>query len=131
MPQLKPETALRKKVEALERQKALADALITFIKSHPDIAADCSVHQLHGKVGLLFPDYALIVPTWKAGKLMLRLVKSGEDWINSMAGDEYYKMEKLVVEDVSSMSSDELEAVLDRIYGEANPDADEEEDSEE
>jgi hypothetical protein len=131
MPQLKPETSLRKKVEALERHKALADALITFIKAHPNLSSECTLHQLHGKVGLLFPDYALIVPTWKGSKLSLRLVKSGEDWINSMPSDEYYDMEKLVVEDVSSMPDDELETVLDRIYREANPDAEEEGDSEE
>ena len=125
MPQLRPETSLRKKIEALERHKALADALITFIKARPDIAAESSLHQLHGKVGLSFPDYALIVPTWKAGKLTLRLVKSGEDWINTMESDEYDRMERIVAEDVSGMSGDELRTMLDRLYREANPDADE------
>jgi hypothetical protein len=130
MPQLKPETSLRKRIEALERHKALADALITFIKAHPNIAAECSLHQLHGEVGLNFPDYALIVQTWKAGKVILRLVKSGEDWINTMDADAYYNMERTVAEDVSGMSDAELDTLLDKVYREANPDAEDEEEEE-
>jgi hypothetical protein len=54
MPALKPETALRRKLKALERHKAMLDTLSAFLKAHPSIAAECSVHQLHGKLGLKF-----------------------------------------------------------------------------
>jgi len=84
-------------------------------------------HQLHGKVGLNFPSYALIVPTWRGGKLSLRLVKSGEDWFGSMDADDFYRMEKVVIEDVSNTPDEELDEALDRLYQEANLDADEDE----
>jgi hypothetical protein len=121
MPQLKPETALRKKLEALDRHKAMIEALGAFVKAHSKTTHESSIHQLHGKVGLIFPDYALIVPHWKNGKVVLKLVKSGEDWINQMEADSYYQMDKTVVEDVSGMANDELESVLDRVFKEANP----------
>jgi hypothetical protein len=62
MPVQKPDTALRKKLEALERHKAMMDTLATFLKAHPTIAAKCSIHQLYGKLGLKFDEYALVVP---------------------------------------------------------------------
>jgi hypothetical protein len=78
---MKPETNARKKVAALERRAAMLDALIDFLKAHPEITSDAVLHSLAGKTGLNFPDYALIVPNWKGGKAVLRLVKSGDDWI--------------------------------------------------
>lgn len=123
---LKPETALRKKLEALGRHQAMLDALSAFIKGHPKLVSDYSIHQLHGKLGLKFSDYALIVPNWKSGKAVLTLVKSGDDWIN-MDSDAYYRMERTVAEDVSGMSDEQLENLLNKMYLEANPDADEDE----
>lgn len=135
MPIYKPETSLRKKIEALERHKAIADALIGFIKAHPDMTAEATLIELHGKVGLRFPDYAVVVPTWKGRKqqkrLVLRLLKSGDDWRFNMGPEEYFEMDKLIMEDVTGVSSDELEAVLNRLYREANPDEDEGEDADE
>jgi len=122
-----PETALRKKIETLERHRAMPEALIAFLRSHPHVAAESTIYQLHGKVGLNFPDYALIVPTWRGGKLSLRLVKSGEDWFGSMDADDFYRMEKVVIEDVTRIPDAELDEALDRLYQEANPDADEDE----
>jgi len=37
MPALKPEIPLHKKLEALERHKAVMDTLATFLKAHPTI----------------------------------------------------------------------------------------------
>lgn len=112
MPQLKPETALRKKLEALDRHKAMIEALCAFVKAHPKTSHESSIHQLHGKVGLIFADYALIVPYRKDGKVVLKLVKSGEDWINQMDGDRYYQMDKTVAEDVSGMSDHKVQSIL-------------------
>jgi hypothetical protein len=127
MPVQKPETALLKKLEALERHKAMMDTLATFLKAHPMIAAKCSIHQLYGKLGLKFADYALVVPyVKKGGGFVLKLIKSGDDWYN----DDFYGKNHVASEDVSGMSNDELENVLDSVYHEANPDADEEDDGE-
>jgi hypothetical protein len=118
-----PETALRKKLEALERHKAMMDTLATFLKAHPAIAAKCSIHQLYGKLGLKFDDYALVVPyVKKSGGFVLKLIKSGDDWYNTAGVDE-----RVASEDLSGMSDDELEELLDNVYHEANPDAEEEE----
>jgi hypothetical protein len=124
---MKPETNARKKVAALERRTAMLEALIRFVKVHPEITSDAVLHSLAGKTGLNFPDYALIVPNWKGGKAVLRLVKFGDDWINSMDSDAYYQMERTVAQDVSGMSDKELEELLDRTYREANPDEEEDE----
>jgi hypothetical protein len=115
-------------VEVLERRKSMIDVLITFMKKHPKTAADAHVKGLDGgKNGLSFPDYALIVPYWNGGDIQLRLLKSGEDWM-SLDSDAYEKLDRLVAEDVSDVSDAELENLLDGMYREANPDADEEED---
>jgi hypothetical protein len=123
---LKPDTALRKKLEALERHKAMLDTMGSFLKAHPQTAAECSIHQLQGKLGLKFDEYALVVPYLKKGGIVLKLIKSGEDWMNVADPDELYG-KRLVAEDVSGMSEEQLDKLLDRMYREANPDADEEE----
>lgn|SRR5208282_3516430 len=80
---LKPEVALRKKLEALERHKAMLDTMGSFLKAHPQTATECSIHQLQGKLGLKFDEYALVVPYLKkGGGIVLKLIKSGEDWMN-------------------------------------------------
>jgi len=126
---LKPEVALRKKLEALERHKAMLDTMGFFLKAHPRTAAECSIHQLQGKLGLKFDEYALVVPYLKKGGIVLKLIKSGEDWLNLADPDELYG-KRLVAEDVSGMSDEQLDKLLDRMYREANPDADEEEEEE-
>jgi hypothetical protein len=122
---LKPETALRRRLETVGRHQAMLDSLNAFITGHPALVGDYSIHQLHGKLGLQFSDFALIVPNWKNGKAVLTLVKSGDDWHNSMNADAYYHMEKTATEDVSGMSDEQLTVLLDKTYQEANPDADE------
>jgi hypothetical protein len=112
-------------VEVLERRKTVIDALIKFLKKHPKAAADAHVKGLDGgKNGLSFPDYALIVPYWNGGDIQLRLLKSGEDWMDE-------SIDRLVSEDVSGVSDKEFEEMLDEMYREANPDDDDEDESEE
>ena len=121
MSALKPETALQKKLERLERHKAMMDSLAAFLKAHPTIAAECSIHELQGKLGLKFEDFALVVPyVKKGGGFLLRLVKSGEDWRTEPD-------ERVASEDVSGISEEELKQLLDSVCHEANPDAEEEE----
>lgn len=124
---LKSETSVRKKVAFLERRKTMLNALITFLQAHPELSNECSLFSLHGKVGLKFSEYALIVPFMKESKPVLRLKKSGDDWLILMDADAFYRMERTVAEDVSSMTDDELETLLDQVYREANPDEGEDE----
>lgn len=124
---MRPELNVKKKIAALERQKSLLDTLIAFVKAHPQIASQANLHPSSaGKTGLKFEEYALIVSNWKDGKAALRLVKSGEDWINTMDTDTFYNMERTLAEDVSEISDAELEALLDKVYREANPEAEDE-----
>jgi hypothetical protein len=51
---LKPQTSVKKKVAALERRKALLDALIAFVKTHPVVTSEAWLHPLRGKTGLKF-----------------------------------------------------------------------------
>ena len=68
---LKPETALRKRLEALGRHHAMLDVLGVFVKVHPKLVGEYSIHQLRGKLGLKFSDYGLIVPNGKSSKAVL------------------------------------------------------------
>jgi hypothetical protein len=122
---MKISTNARNKVEALQRRKALLDALIVFVKKHPEVAGEAVLQDFPGKTSLKFPEYALLLPRWKDGKAVLRLVKSGGDWINNLGFDAYLAMERLVKEDVMGISEQNLNGILDRLYREANPDDDE------
>ncbi len=125
---MNPETTVRKRVEALERRKALLEALITFVKAHPQLANESSLLALqNGGTGLKFPDYALIVPYFLDGKPALRLMKSGEDWQN-LDSEAYQKLKREVAEDVSGISGRKIGAFLDQMFREANPDYEEGED---
>jgi hypothetical protein len=100
MSALKPETALQKKLETLERHKAMMDALAAFLKAHPKTAAECSIHQLYGKLGLKFEDYALVVPyVKKSGGFVLKLIKSGDDWRTKADSDDL--VERVASETIS------------------------------
>ena len=117
---MKPENNARKKVEALERRKALLDALIEFIKAHPKIASQSTLHSLYNaKTGLQFAFYALIVPTWNNGRVTLQLVKSGEDWLNKDP-DGQSETGSLAEADVSGMSDAKLKKLLRALEKEAN-----------
>src|SRR2546430_3463247 len=116
--------SVRKKVKASTRHKALIDALITFITAHPGIASEATLQVLWGRTGLKFYDYATIIPGWNKGKIALRLVKSGSDWFNSMDCDAFYRINHTVSKNIMNLSEKQLAKLLDRIYWEANPDAD-------
>jgi hypothetical protein len=126
---IKRKTAVRKRLDALDRHKTMLDKLQKFVKAHPTLVKEYSVYPLHGKMGLKFGEYALVVPYAPVdGDVVLRLVKSGEDWINGV--NNYYDMEKTVAENISDMPGDKLEALLQKIYREANPDSQEYEEEE-
>ena len=117
---LKPETALRKRLENVDRHLAMLKALRRFIKKHRKLVIRYSIHPLNwqGTIGLKFSDYALIVPHYTGDQATLTLVKSGEAW-------DGYEGERTVEDDVSEMSTKQVAKMLDDMYREANPDADE------
>jgi len=117
----------QKKITAIERRKAMLDALIKFILRHPRLTEESKLKHLQvGKTGLQFGDYALIVPHWKDHRVVLRLFRSGEDWLNHLDEKAQAHLERLVSEDVSRMPNKELDRLLDKLFSEANPDWEEE-----
>lgn len=68
------------------------------------------------------------MPQWNRGNIALRLVKSGSDWFNNMDSDAFYHMNHTVSKNVVNLSDKQPAKLLERIYREANPDADEDED---
>ena len=72
-----------------------------------------------------FGEYALIAPHWKDDRAVLQLFRSGEDWLNNFDEKTLARLERLVAEDVSKMSSAQLERMLNKMFHEANPDYEE------
>jgi hypothetical protein len=117
---MKPELAVKRKVKALERRKALLDALITFLKKHPDIAAVTDLHQLTSRTGLLYEDVALIRPIWVEDRVTLRLEKYSEDWEEiGVDYDPFDPTNRTIHDDISEMSDKELEKVFKKLHEEA------------
>jgi|ERR1051325_11172441 hypothetical protein len=121
-------TRLQKRLEIIDRHKRMLDALKKFVKKHPRLINEYSVKELNGaKLGFKFGDYVLIVPMVKNENVMLQLWKSGEDWLFNMGNDAYTHMDKLANEDVSGMTTRQIEKPLDELFLEANPEAEDEE----
>jgi hypothetical protein len=119
-------TNIRKKITAIERRKAMLDALIKFIIRHPRLTEESRVkHLQEGKTGLQFGDYALIVPHWKDERVVLRLFRSGEDWLNNLDEKAQDRLQRFVSEDISRTSNKELDRLLEKLFWEANPDYEE------
>ncbi|MCU1271100.1 MAG: hypothetical protein JWN74_2394 [Acidobacteriaceae bacterium] len=105
----------------------MLDALIKFIIRHPRLTEESRVkHLQEGKTGLQFGDYALIVPHWKDERVVLRLFRSGEDWLNNLDEKAQERLQRLVSEDISRTSNKELDRLLEKLFWEANPDYEEE-----
>jgi hypothetical protein len=129
---MRPEVNLKNKIRALERKKALLDALITFLRAHPDIASETVLHQLYNRIGLYFYDTAIVRPIWVKDRVALRLEKYTEDWGDRDADyDPFDTSKRTVCEDISGMSGEELERVLNRLDAELHPDEDDDEENDE
>jgi hypothetical protein len=123
---VRPDLNAKHRIKALERRKTLLDALIEFIRKHPNVSSDAILQPLHNKTGLYFYDTAIIRPLWLKEKVVLRLEKYTEDW-NYRYPDDYDPFDtskRTVCEDVSQLSEDDLEAVLDKLDQELHPDED-------
>lgn len=123
---LKPK--VRKKLRALERRKSELNALITFIKTHPITASDGTLIPLNNRPGLYIYDVAIIRPLTLKKKVVLRLEKRTEDWMEReefMYHDPFDTSKLTVCEDVSKISDEKLQAIVDKLHDDLHPDEEE------
>jgi len=120
---VKPEAKAKKKIAALERKRALIDALIDFVKTHPLSVDGSMLHPLAGRTGLRY-DFAVIRPIWHGDKVVLRLERWLENWFDLHPDDAEgwgIPPNMIVREDVSTVSDEELEELLDDVHYELIP----------
>jgi hypothetical protein len=123
---VRPELNAKHKIRALERRKALLDALIDFVRTHPNVASEAVLQPLHNRTGLYFYDTAIIRPLWVKDKVVLRLEKYTEDWAyRDLDYDQFDTSKRTICADVSQISEEELESILDNLDTELHPDEDE------
>jgi hypothetical protein len=122
---LRPELNAKKKIIALEHRKALLDALIAFVRTHPNISSDARLHPLYNRTGLYFHDAAIIRPLRVKDKVILRLEKYTEDLAYSEGYDPFDAESRTICKDVSKMSEKKLEKILDKLAKKTHGDADE------
>jgi hypothetical protein len=107
----------------LKRRKVLTDALITFIRTHPNVSSDAVLRPLRNRTGLYFYDIAIIRPLWVKDKVVLRLEKYTEDWAyRDPDYDQFDTSERMVCEDVSKMSEEDLVEIIEKLDRELHPD---------
>jgi hypothetical protein len=127
-----PETKAKRKIEALERRRALIDHLIEFIRTHPNAVDGADLHPLANRTGLRY-DYAVIRPLWDKSNngVVLRLEKWLEDWEGQYGYDDVEWMgiskKRIVTEDVTAIPDEKLCQMLDDIHCELIPEDCEEE----
>jgi hypothetical protein len=128
---MRPETKAKRKIEALERRRALIDALIEFVRTHPLSVDGAQLHPLANRTGLRY-DYAVIRPLWFKDRVVLRLEKWLENWYELYPDDiELMGVSKnqIACEDVSTIPDEKLAEMLDDIHYQLIPeDFEEEED---
>jgi hypothetical protein len=119
---VRPELNAKHKIQALKRRKALLDALIAFVRTHPNFSSKAVLRPLYNRTDLYFYDTAIIRPLWVKDKVVLRLEKYSED------GEHYDPFDidaRMVCEDVSKMPEKKLEKLLDKLDKEFHGDDDE------
>jgi hypothetical protein len=122
---VRPELNAKHKIQALERRKLLIDALIAFIRTHPNISSEAVLRPLRNRTGLYFYDTAIIRPLWMKGKPVLRLEKYTETITSSEGYNPFDLDARMVCEDVSRMSETKLVRILNKLEKELHPDWDE------
>jgi hypothetical protein len=129
---MRPETKAKRKIEALERRRSLIDALIEFIRTHPLSVDGAHLHPLANRAGLRY-DYAVIRPLWVDDRVVLRLEKWLENWIE-LYPDDFEPMgvskDRIACEDVTTVPDEKLVEMLDDIHYELIPEDFEEEEDE-
>jgi hypothetical protein len=121
------EAALKRKLHSFQQRIDLMQALMEFMKNHPDVARRTTIWHLSNKVALQFAEKAFIRTVWtKDKKPALRLERYVEDWADE-AGD----VEKRVIHpDISELSRKELDEVLKKVQVNLALDEDDDEEPE-
>ncbi|MGA7293045.1 MAG: hypothetical protein WBW53_12455 [Terriglobales bacterium] len=120
---MRPEIKAKRKIEALQRRRALIDALIEFIRTHPLSVDGSSLIPLANRMGLRY-DFAVIRPLWAKGEVALRLEKWLEDWYDLHPEDADFMVispNQIVKEDVSDITDEQLSEILDDLHRELIP----------
>ena len=123
---MRPEPKAKRKIEALERRRALIDHLIEFIRSHPNAVDGANLHPLANRTGLRY-DFAVIRPLWDKDKngVVLRLEKWLEDWYGQYGEEDSdwmaIKKSRIVSEDVTDTPDGKLCEMLETIHCELIP----------
>jgi hypothetical protein len=128
---MRSETKAKRKIEALERRRALIDHLIEFIRTHPNAVDGADLHPLANRTGLRY-DYAVIRPLWDKNKngVVLRLEKWLENWYEQYGYDDDWmgiSKTRIVNEDVTDIPDEKLCEMLDDVHYELIPEDFEEE----
>jgi hypothetical protein len=128
---MRSETKAKRKIESLERRRALIDHLIEFVRTHAKSVDGANLHPLANRTGLRF-DFAIIRPLWDKNKngVVLRLEKWLEDWYGQYGEDDEWmaiNKSKIAGEDVTDIPDEKLCEMLDTIHFELTPEDFEEE----
>ena len=117
------EAALNKKLRYWQNRIALTEALMTFLKKHPEVAS-CTINwSLSKKPALQFEEKAFIRTMNVKGKdrIALRLERYAEDFND---GDVE---SRVVCDDISELSREELDKVLKKVKVDLSKTAEEDE----
>ena len=120
---MRPEIKAKRKIEALERRRALIDALIEFIRTHPLSVDGSRLISLANRIGLRY-DFAVIRPLWAKGGVALRLEKWLENWYELHPEDANFMVispNQIVKKDVSNIPDEQLSEMLDDLHYELIP----------
>ena len=129
---MRPETKAKRKIEALERRRALIDVLIEFIRTHPNAVDGAELVPLANRTGLRY-DFAIIRPLWDKARngVVLRLEKYLENWYEENPDDAEWmgiNKSRVVNEDVTDIPDENLCKMLEDLHYALIPEDFEEED---
>lgn len=122
---MRPALNAKHKITVLKRRKTLLDALIKFIRTHPNISTDAVLKPLYNRTALYFEDCALIKPMWIKDKVVLRLEKYSEELSYSEDYDPFNSEARTICKDVSGMSEEKLAKIIDNLDRELHPEDEE------
>jgi hypothetical protein len=114
---MRPTLNAQRKIRALERRKALLDALILFLRKHPNVAAASTLKPLANRTGLYFCDFAIIRPLWVKDHVVLRLERYFDEMfvVDPDSYDGLDRSKQAVHADVTNVSDEELEELLTKL----------------
>src|SRR5258707_930957 len=106
------EAALKRKLHSFQNRIDLIQALMAFLRKHPDVARRTIIWHLSRKIALQFREKAFIRTVWtKDKRIALRL----ERYVEDLADDAGLVQKRVVHADISGLSRRALEKVLQKV----------------